>query len=193
MSGMSDTPPPAWGSFEDAERLRRWAFLRRTPAERLDWLIEMLGISYRSGAMTLPGLPGIERFVRGTLGCRCPDEVFQSIELADANTADGAVSFRRLVIGQRLLIDACQPAAGVPLGELVQALAAQGCAERDARGYNRYRLVIAAAEPAALIDLAAAAFARVIGDDDRAHLHLLTAGELPSALSSPGCHSGSTG
>jgi hypothetical protein len=41
----------SWGSFEDAESLRRWAFLRRTPAQRLDWLIEMLEIAYRTGAI----------------------------------------------------------------------------------------------------------------------------------------------
>ena len=42
--------PQAWGSFEDAEKLRRWAFLRRTPAERLAWMIEMLEIAYATGA-----------------------------------------------------------------------------------------------------------------------------------------------
>jgi hypothetical protein len=48
---IADEPPAAWGSYGDAEALRRWAFLRRTPAERLDWLVEMLEIAYRSGAL----------------------------------------------------------------------------------------------------------------------------------------------
>lgn len=56
MNRVSETPPPAWGSFEDADALRRWAFLRRTPSERLDWLIEMLEIAYASRAIRPPGL-----------------------------------------------------------------------------------------------------------------------------------------
>jgi len=42
--------PQAWGSYDDAERLRRWAFLRKTPAERLAWMVEMLEIAYATGA-----------------------------------------------------------------------------------------------------------------------------------------------
>jgi hypothetical protein len=184
MSGVPDTPPPYWGSFDDAERLRRWAFLRRTPAERLDWLVEMLEISYRRGALALPGPLGIERFVRETLGCGCPDEVFQSIELMDSSMANGTVSFTRLVIGQRLLIDVFRPASATAMESAVQALAAQGCAERNARGYNRYRLVIVVTEPSCPMDAAIAAFSLAVGADDRAHLHLLPAGALPAALRS---------
>ena len=51
MNRIADEPPASWGSFEDAESLRRWAFLRRTPAQRLGWLIEMLEIAYRTGAI----------------------------------------------------------------------------------------------------------------------------------------------
>ncbi len=49
--------PHAWGSYEDAERLRRWAFLRKTPAERLAWMVEMLEIAYATGARQ-PRNPG---------------------------------------------------------------------------------------------------------------------------------------
>lgn len=42
--------PQAWGTYDDAERLRRWAFLRKTPAERLEWMVEMLEIAYATGA-----------------------------------------------------------------------------------------------------------------------------------------------
>jgi hypothetical protein len=44
-------PPAGWGSFDDAEALRRWSFLQRTPEQRLEWLIEMLEIGYASGAI----------------------------------------------------------------------------------------------------------------------------------------------
>jgi hypothetical protein len=39
--------PDFWGSWESAERLRREQFLRRTPAQRLRWLEEMLALKYR--------------------------------------------------------------------------------------------------------------------------------------------------
>lgn len=52
----ADGPPASHGSYEDAEALRRWAFLRRTPAERLAWLVEALEIAYRTGALK-PRIP----------------------------------------------------------------------------------------------------------------------------------------
>lgn len=51
MSGIAEKPPDGWGTFEEAEALRRWAFRQRTPAQRLDWLVEMLEIAYRTGAL----------------------------------------------------------------------------------------------------------------------------------------------
>jgi len=43
--------PEAWGSFEDAEALRRWSFLQRTPEQRLAWLVSALELAYQSGAL----------------------------------------------------------------------------------------------------------------------------------------------
>jgi hypothetical protein len=43
--------PSAWGSFEDAEALRRWSFERRTPEQRLAWLQAALELAYQSGAL----------------------------------------------------------------------------------------------------------------------------------------------
>lgn len=47
-----------FGSWQDAEELRKWSFLRRTPQQRLDWLVQALTIAYRSGALKLPAGPG---------------------------------------------------------------------------------------------------------------------------------------
>ena len=46
-----DRPPVAWGTFEDAEALRRWSFLQRTPEQRLAWLASALELAYQSGAL----------------------------------------------------------------------------------------------------------------------------------------------
>ena len=39
------------GTYADAEKLRQWSFLQRTPQQRLDWLISVLKIAYASGAL----------------------------------------------------------------------------------------------------------------------------------------------
>ena len=55
-----ETTPPftTCGSWQDAEELRKWSFLRRTPQQRLDWLVQALVIAYQSGALQLPAEPG---------------------------------------------------------------------------------------------------------------------------------------
>jgi hypothetical protein len=40
-----------FGSWQDAAELRKWSFLRRTPQQRLDWLVQALTIAYQSGAL----------------------------------------------------------------------------------------------------------------------------------------------
>jgi hypothetical protein len=42
---------PAFGGWRDAEELRKWSFLRRTPQQRLEWLVQALEIAYQSGAL----------------------------------------------------------------------------------------------------------------------------------------------
>ena len=46
-----DQVPCAWGSYEDADALRRWSFERRTPEQRLAWLTAALELAYQSGAI----------------------------------------------------------------------------------------------------------------------------------------------
>jgi hypothetical protein len=43
--------PPMTGTYADAERLRKWSFLQRTPQQRLDWLVSVLKIAYQRGAI----------------------------------------------------------------------------------------------------------------------------------------------
>jgi hypothetical protein len=44
-------PPLVWGTYEDAAALSRWSFLRRTPEQRLAWLVSVLELAYQSGAL----------------------------------------------------------------------------------------------------------------------------------------------
>lgn len=119
----------------------------------------------------------IERFVRGTLGCQCPDEVFQHVEAGPLPA--GAGSGRRLLIGGRLLIHVIQAPQHLDEPDWLERLAAAGRDERDRLACNRFRLVVAtppgAGGPIALQER----FTRALGSDDRAHLHLVAADRLP--------------
>jgi hypothetical protein len=118
-------------------------------------------------------LAAIQRLVREELGCTCPSEVFERIEVGPGGLPCLAGGGRRIAIGGRLLIylieadDAAEAISGLPLW--VNA----GCAERDAAGMNRLRLVVVTAEQDSLAPALAAAFAALPGRDDRTHLHVL--------------------
>lgn len=126
----------------------------------------------------------ITRFVRGTLGCRCPDGVFQSIVIGEERTPDNRVPFTRLLVGDRLLIYVLPASSAAMAPNTLAVLAGQGRAERDAKGYNRFRLVVASDDPAAQAVAARAIFEHVVGHDEKAHLHLVIRGEIPMAIGS---------
>jgi len=121
----------------------------------------------------------IERFVRGTLGCRCPDEVFRHVEVGPLPLPAGGGTGRRLVVGERLLIHIVEAPERPDEPDWLERLAAAGRDERDGRGYNRFRMVVAtptaAGDPSAL----EGRFTCALGGDDRAHLHVLAADLLP--------------
>jgi hypothetical protein len=119
----------------------------------------------------------IERFVRGTLGCQCPDEVFRRLEVGPLELPGGGTG-RKLVIGGRLLIHVVT-APPRPQTLQVEELATAGRDERDRRGCNRFRLVIGMPAAASVPPSLEQRFSRALGGDDRAHLHVLAADLLP--------------
>ena len=44
-----------FGSWKDAEDLRKWSFLRRTPQQRLDWLVDALSIKFMAQTAVTTG------------------------------------------------------------------------------------------------------------------------------------------
>ena len=119
----------------------------------------------------------IRRFVRESLGCSCPDAVFDDIRV----TADSdlfAVAHTVYEIGGRLLVAAIVPAdwqaIETSLGQFVDA----GKRYRDRHGFNRFRLVIAADDEAAARRLSLL-FESLPNTDDKTHLHVIGSGVLP--------------
>jgi hypothetical protein len=142
--------------------------------------------------MTSPDPATIEDFVRGTLGCQCPDDVFRSVAIDRLAPVAGRPPVLQLMIGARLLIHiVATPPDGLPTGWIEQ-LAANGRATRDRHGCNRFRLVIASPDAHAVPGDIDGRFSRAVAGDDRAHLHLLAPGQLPAGLevpSPPACSS----
>lgn len=125
----------------------------------------------------------IEQFVRSVLGCECPAEVFQSVTLEDNPPAFADLAPARLLrIGGRLLVLVLVPGERDVLALPLEQLLARGRQLRDTEGCNRFRLVVAA--PGAMQQPLAEKFAGLDGRDERLHLHVLDADQLPLALAS---------
>jgi len=121
----------------------------------------------------------IERFVRGTLGCQCPDEVFRQIELSPLAGPDVRGTNCRIVIGGRLLIHLVEAPERPDEPDWLERLAAAGRDERDRLAFNRFRLVVASTAAAAHRTSLEQRFAGALAGDDRANLHVLAADLLP--------------
>jgi hypothetical protein len=127
----------------------------------------------------------VEEFVRGTLGCACPDEVFRSVSISRVPAAAGRPAFTDMLVGSRLLIRVVAMPVEPAASGWLERFAAEGRASRDRHGYNRFRLVIATPageRTSAGSDGLATRFARVTAGDDRTHLHLLAEDQLPVEL-----------
>jgi len=116
----------------------------------------------------------LKTFIRSTLGCNCPDPVFEHI---DINSDD---SLTRIVVGGRLLIHLARPNPNALDDRSIPDHVQRGKTERDDKAYNRFRLVLAAsASDAARREL----FELARDGDDKLHLHIIARDEHERILS----------
>ena len=111
-------------------------------------------------------------FVRNTLGCTCPEEVFEKIETEDVRT-EAALYDQKITIGGKLLILIKEVGAPDALHEQLPLLLAEGKAERDRNGLNRFRAVLATDKVLAVSDVATGIFNDFNGRDGKIHLHVV--------------------
>ena len=134
----------------------------------------------------------IRDFVRTELGCACPPEAFQQVEVGPAPAALAGPGRRHLVaIGGRLLLLVVEVESLQHVASEVAALLEGGRSLREAHGYNRFRLVLAV--PGVETDAR-----RQPGDnepdkafevdlpDDRTYLHIVPSERLPDLEARPG-------
>jgi hypothetical protein len=126
----------------------------------------------------------IEHFVRGTLGCKCPDAVFKTITISHDLDPETATAYTRLLIGDRLVIYVLDAEHAKKLSTVMSTLMTRGVTERNAGGLNRFRLVLATAHPTQVLADAQSGFANAPDHDDHTHLHVIATDQLPDALRS---------
>ena len=116
----------------------------------------------------------IRNFVRNVLGCTCPDKIFEQIE--DKQVASfSSPHTRSLTIGGRLLIFIWHVKDRESFKSGLLAMLAAGKKERDERGLNRFRAVLAiAVTPHDIETEAQSYFKQYAGDDNRMHIHVVS-------------------
>lgn len=114
--------------------------------------------------------PEIKRFVQETLGCSCPEDVFNTIDYQQE--IDGFLG-RKIIVGDRLLIYIIAMDGQSSMREVVDSALQQGVEEREKKGLNRFRLVLVASRPDELRSPAEHAFDRSEYTDEKTHLHIV--------------------
>ena len=117
----------------------------------------------------------IKRFVQETLGCSCPEEVFNNI---DYQKASDGISGRKVNVGDRLLIYIINMDGKSNTQGIINSALERGVEERDNKGLNRFRLVLVASHPDALRSSAELAFENSGYTDEKTHLHVVNESDV---------------
>lgn len=116
----------------------------------------------------------IRSFVKGILGCTCPDEVFKDITCeVNATVLQCQDPVSRIELGDRLLIYLLITDKPEILERDLPVIIQIGKQERDRCGFNRFRTVVCANNIGAITHLADDVFARDTEKDEKVHLHVV--------------------
>jgi hypothetical protein len=116
----------------------------------------------------------IKRFVKETLGCSCPEEVFRSVDCKRNVPLGGGVILNSVItIGDRLLIHIVDDNQ-VLVEKHLAFLVSTGRRERDSRGLSRFRLVIVLDGSSGNGDAIKRAFDELQEKDENIHLHCIS-------------------
>lgn len=120
-------------------------------------------------------------FVREVLGCGCPDEVFQSIDMDEcpADFSDLPEPACLLAIGNRLLVLLVETGEPEHMIDLLDEYFMRGKKLRDSGGFNRFRLVVVTAAVQRAKPLLEQHFEHSECLDDRLHLHVIAPEQVP--------------
>ncbi len=119
----------------------------------------------------------IRHFVRESLGCNCPDEVFENISVS---THSELFSINNTVydIGGRLFVAVVAPDDWHDVRQDLAQMIDTGKSYRDRHGFNRFRLVVVTDNNDAKKKLPSL-FGALPNIDDKTHLHVIGPELLP--------------
>ncbi|MCL5037669.1 MAG: hypothetical protein M1269_11225 [Chloroflexi bacterium] len=121
----------------------------------------------------------IRLFVRQTLGCTCPDEVFEIIKVSrDVKIDNEIVISERINIGNRLLIYVVDFDAPGFITDKLPAVVYAGKKERNDAGFNRLRVVIVTDCLDEISRVAKETFDAIDFRDEKIHLHVVDKSEM---------------
>ena len=120
----------------------------------------------------------IKVFIRETLGCGCPEEVFQYMDY-QSNIMSGDVLLRaRINVGNRLLIYVVDVEKRESIRNILSRLIDIGKKERDDLGFNRFRLVLASDNMNEIRRTSEDLFRDSV-KDEKVHLHIVQKAVIP--------------
>jgi len=119
--------------------------------------------------------PEIKRFVQETLGCSCPEEVFNTI---DYQKESDDISGRKINVGDRLLIYIITMDRKSNIQGVINSALEQGVEEREKKRLNRFRLVLVASRPDELRSSAEHAYDSSGFTDEKTHLHIVNESDV---------------
>lgn len=126
----------------------------------------------------------VKDFLVNVLGCKCPEEVFQDIELNRAPSPVDSIPLDfEIHVGGRIIMLGVTAERVTSTPTALAALVSAGRKIRDEREYNRFRLVVLADDPACEAILRPH-FEQLPEVDDRIHMHVVNkADEIFQTLS----------
>jgi len=135
----------------------------------------LIGVNVKSSVMSHE----IKEFVRKNLGCNCPEEVFQYIDLQRAvSIGENIILDYEINIGNRLLIFAASIDKVDSLEVVISKLIQIGMKKRDNNNFNRFRFVLLTARVSDIAEQAQRIFNSLI-TDDKVHLHVINKDDFP--------------
>jgi len=127
----------------------------------------------------------IKTFVKQTLGCGCPEEVFEYIDCKSNIKLKNDILLRNKInIGNRLLIYIIEANNPSFIKNSLPLLLSAGIKERDSLRFNRFRLVLITDKVDEIKEVAESLF-NTINKDEKVHLHVVPKDKVPKGLSSP--------